>query len=180
MEPAILVVGKVGIALAGGAAAYSQELPGVCDKLRSIRLPMTRRWIRTRRWIAATLVLCASVFVAHAQSATTERQVKVQAGRDVRVAIYLDVKPDCTSGPLPAIRLLAPPAHGTVTVKRGMLKATNVKQCLATDLPAFVAFYRARADFSGNDEFQLEITFPMGRKEIQHFAVTVSGSGQGV
>lgn len=131
-----------------------------------------------RYWAAAALLLAFGL-VARAQSATTERQVKAQAGRDVRVAVYLDIKPDCTSGPLPAIRLLAPPAHGTVTVKRGVLKATNIKQCLATDVPAFVAFYHSAADFAGSDEFQLEITFPMGRKEIQHFAVTVSGNASG-
>jgi hypothetical protein len=27
-------------------------------------------------------------------------------------------------------------------VRRAMLKATNVKQCLAVEVPAFVAFYR--------------------------------------
>ena len=136
----------------------------------------------SRCWLAAAL-LPAFVLAAHAQGASpgalVERQVKAQAGRDVRVGIYLDIKPDCTSGPLPAIKLLAPPAHGTVTVKRGTLKATNIKQCLATDVPAFVAFYHSAADFTGSDEFQLEVTFPMGRKEIQHFAVTVSGNASG-
>jgi len=136
----------------------------------------------SRCWLA-TALLPAFVLAAHAQGASpgalVERQVKAQAGRDVRVGIYLDIKPDCTSGPLPAIKLLAPPAHGTVTVKRGTLKATNIKQCLATDVPAFVAFYHSAADFTGSDEFQLEVTFPMGRKEIQHFAVTVSGNASG-
>ena len=41
-----------------------------------------------------------------------------------------------------------PPAHGVVSVKRAMLKATNVKQCLAIDVPAFVAFYRAAQDLA--------------------------------
>ena len=75
------------------------------------------------------------------------------------------------------------PAHGTVSVKRAMLKATNVKQCLAIDVPAFVAFYRAAPNFSGADEFELEINFAGGRKEIQHFRVTVTGvanGGQGI
>ena len=61
------------------------------------------------------------------------------------------------SGPLPAIRLAAPPAHGSVTVKRGTLKATNIKQCLAIEVPAFVAFYDASTDYSGADDFELEI-----------------------
>jgi len=126
--------------------------------------------------VAAFLLgLLACVTLACAQSGAIERTVKAAPGQMVRVGIYTDIRPDCTSGPLPAIRLAHAPAHGSVTVKRGMLKATNVKQCLAIDAPAFVAFYRAAADFSGTDEFELEITFPGGRKEIQRFAVSANG-----
>jgi hypothetical protein len=70
-----------------------------------------------------------------------------------------------------------------VVVKRGTLKATNIKQCLAVEVPAFVAFYRAAAEFSGTDEFELEIGLPAGRKEIQRIRVNVSnnpGAGQGI
>jgi len=104
-------------------------------------------------------------------------------GSDVRVGIYTGIKQDCTSGPLPAIRLVTPPAHGTITVKRAMLKATNFKQCLAIDVPAFVAFYRAVQDFNGTDEFELEVNFSGGRKQTQHFHVSVSNTpngGQGI
>jgi hypothetical protein len=41
---------------------------------------------------------------------------------------------DCTAGPLPAIRLFVAP-DGTVAVRRATVKATNVKQCLAAELP---------------------------------------------
>jgi hypothetical protein len=116
------------------------------------------------------------------QAEAIVRAVKVVPGRDARVAVYADIRPDCTSGPLPAIRLVAPPAHGVVSVKRGTLKATNFKQCLATEVPAFVAFYRAAKDFSGTDEFELEIAQAGGRKQLQHFRVDVSGNpgGQGI
>jgi len=68
-------------------------------------------------------------------------------------------------------------------VKRGTLKATNVKQCLATEVPAFVAFYRAALGYNGADEFDLEISIA-GRKQRQHFRVSVSngagGGGDGI
>ncbi len=104
-------------------------------------------------------------------------------GSDVRVGIYTSMKPDCTSGPLPAIRLVTPPAHGTITVRRATLKATNFRQCLATDVPAFVAIYRAVQDFNGKDEFEIEVNFSGGRKQTQHFHVSVSNTpngGQGI
>jgi len=75
------------------------------------------------------------------------------------------------------------PAHGAVSVKRGTLKATNLKQCLGIEAPAFVAFYRAAGDFNGADEFELEIAFVGGRKRLQHFRVDVSNKldgGQGI
>jgi hypothetical protein len=121
----------------------------------------------------------ASVQLACAQSGLLDRAVKVVPGQNIRVGIYTDIRPDCTSGPLPAIRLARAPVHGTVSVKRGMLKATNIKQCLAIDVPAFVAFYHAAADFSGADEFELEITFASGHKQIQRFQVSVAGSANG-
>jgi len=137
----------------------------------------------SRCWLAAAGILWLSGVVAQAQTERLEREVKAAAGRDVRVGIYANIRPDCTSGPLPAIRLVAAPAHGAVSVKRGTLKSTNLKQCLGIEVPAFVAFYRAAEDFNGADEFELEIGFAGGRKRLQHFRVDVStkpGAGQGI
>jgi uncharacterized membrane protein len=136
--------------------------------------------VMSRFWLTAAAVLFASA--AGAQNAV-ERDVKAAPGKDARVAVYTDIRPDCTSGPLPAIRLATPPAHGAVTIKRGTLKVTNYKQCLATEVPVFVAFYRAADNFNGPDEFVLEVSMTGGRKQLQHFRVSVSatpGSGQGI
>jgi len=144
-----------------------------------------------RCWLIAAALVClaAPEVRAQAQGQTqgqgdvAERQVKVAPGHDERVGVYTNIKSDCTGGPLPAIRLLVAPAHGTVTVKRGTLKATNVKQCLATEVPVLLAFYRSAANFNGSDEFELEIT-QGGRKQVQHFHVNVAagqgGGGQGI
>ncbi len=137
----------------------------------------------SRRWLAAVGILCLSAVGADAQADRLEREIKAAAGREVRVGIYTNIRPDCTAGPLPAIRLIAAPAHGAVRVKRGTLKATNLKQCLGIEVPAFVAFYRAAEGFDGADEFELEIGFAGGRKRLQHFRVDVSakpGAAQGI
>jgi hypothetical protein len=133
----------------------------------------------TRRGLALALLLCVLAHAARAQTDSTERVIKAAPGRDVRVGIYTSIKPDCTSGPLPAIRLASAPAHGTVTVKRAILKATNFKQCLATEVPAFVAFYRAAQDFNGADAFDLEISFAAGRTQLQHIRINVSNNAIG-
>ena len=133
-----------------------------------------------RCWLGALLFFFASAPLACAQSNQIEHAIKAAPGQNVRVGIYTSIRPDCTSGALPAIRLVRAPAHGTVSVKRATLKATNVKQCLAIDVPAFVAFYRAAADFAGADEFELEVTFAGGRKQLQAFQVSVANGGQGI
>jgi hypothetical protein len=133
--------------------------------------------------LAAALLLGASAQRACAQANLVERSVTAASGRDVRVGVYTSIRPDCTSGPLPAIRLMNAPAHGAVNVKRATFKATNFKQCLAIEAPALVAFYHAASGFNGADDFQFEVTFAGGRKEIQHFQVSVSNTpvgGQGI
>jgi hypothetical protein len=61
-------------------------------------------------------------------------------------------------------------------VGRATLKATNVKQCLAAELPALVAFYRPKTGSANDDGFELEMSFAAGRKQIQRFHVTISNS----
>src|ERR1700720_3412624 len=92
----------------------------------------------SRHSLAAAMFLCAGALAAYAQDVVIERQLKAAPGRDVRAGVFTDIRPDCTSGPLPAIRLATPPAHGKV----------NIKQCLAIETPALGAFYHASADYS--------------------------------
>src|SRR6202030_903967 len=127
---------------------------------------------------AGAMILCAGTLAAYAQDDVVERQLKAAPGRDARVGVFTAIRPDCTSGPLPAIRLATPPAHGSVNVKRGTLKATNIKQCLAIEVPVIVAFYRASADYSGTDDFELEISSPNGhkRRERLHMPGTNTSS----
>jgi hypothetical protein len=130
------------------------------------------------RLVAAALLCCTSA--ASAQTTSLDREVKATPGREVRVGIYTSMRADCTAGPLPAIRLSVAPEHGTVTVRRATLKATNVKQCLAAELPALVALYRPKADSTNDDRFELEVSFAAGRKQILRFHVTISnGANEG-
>ena len=134
------------------------------------------------RWLtAAALVLaCGTPISAEVQS--VNRMASGQPGKDIQVGIYVNVRPDCTSGPLPSIQLQSPPENGKITVKKGKVTATNYKQCLAMEVPAFIAFYRSRADFAGVDVLTLEVRYPGGKTEIQRISVTVGtgSTGKGI
>lgn len=127
------------------------------------------------RAIVLTAALLAFPASGWAQSTTVERSAQGVTAKDIRIGVYLNVQSDCTSGTLPAIRLVDPPANGTVNVKRGKVTATNYKQCMALEVPGFIAFYRSKADFTGTDVVTLEVKYPQGRTEIQRITVKVGG-----
>src|SRR5215204_4348962 len=87
---------------------------------------------------------------AWSQAQTVERSAGGPADKEIRIGVYINVQPDCSSGPLPSIRLSNPPANGKVMVKSAKIKATNYKQCLALEVPGFIAFYRSAPGFVGN------------------------------
>ena len=107
---------------------------------------------------------------------TVERTTRGLADKDIQIGVYVNVKPDCTTGPLPSIRLTGAPAHGKVAVRSAKVKATNYKQCLALEVPGFVAFYRSVPGFAGNDVVTLEVKFPNGRTVTQKITVTVGSA----
>jgi hypothetical protein len=126
----------------------------------------------------ALLVGCVGTATAQALNETTvERAVKTLPNRDTQIGIFFNVLPDCTSGPLPTIRLISPPAAGKVVVKNAKAKATNYKACLAVEVPAYVAFYRSPPEFLGDDVLTIEVKYAGGRTEIQKITVKVNGPG---
>jgi hypothetical protein len=127
----------------------------------------------------ALAVLVDGTGAAWAQSGTqmVERSVKTVPNKDTQIGVYLNVLPDCSSGPLPTIRLATPPAAGKVVVKTAKVKGTNYKACLALEVPAYVAFYRSPPEFLGNDVLTIEVKYAGGRTEIQKITVNVVGVG---
>ncbi len=116
---------------------------------------------------------------ALAQVESIERTFKGRTGQDIRIGIFASIRADCKSGPLPTIRLSAPPTHGNVTVKEGKLRTTNLKQCLAAEVPALVVNYKSKPEFSGSDVLTLEIANPNGKTQVQKITVTVDANQGG-
>lgn len=132
--------------------------------------------------VAALLAGSLGVQTAAAQDRaaplqTVERTVKTLSNKDTQIGLYINVRPDCSSGPLPTIRLASAPASGRVVVKTGKVKATNYKACLALEVPAYIAFYKSPPDFVGSDALTIEVKYSEGRTEIQKITVNVAGPG---
>ena len=131
--------------------------------------------------LAAALLIASALFAA-AQVQAVSRSLNGRPDTDIQIGVYANVKPDCTSGPLPSIQLIIPPANGKVTVKQGKVTATNYQQCLAVEAPAFIAFYHSKADFSGVDAVTLEVKYAGGKTELQKISITIGTGtpGQGL
>jgi hypothetical protein len=108
------------------------------------------------------------------EAAVVERQAKGRAGRNIRLVVITNVRSDCTSGPLPTVRLATPPKNGKVTVQRVRYGATNLRQCLAAEVPALVAFYRSAGDFEGSDTATLEIRFEGKPPQLRRYTISVT------
>jgi hypothetical protein len=129
-------------------------------------------------WLAL-IFLGGLVTAASSQESGVAREFKGKSGQAIQIAIFTNVLPDCTAGPLPTIRLVYPPEHGKLIVKKARLNVTNFKQCLALEVPALVAFYRSAADFAGRDSAILEVKSPQGTVQSQRYLITVSPSDLG-
>ncbi|MFY9828301.1 MAG: hypothetical protein WAM17_15875 [Rhodoplanes sp.] len=132
-----------------------------------------------RQFIILTAVIGLGAS-ALAQDRTVERRAKGPSGANIRIGMYINVKPDCTSGPLPTIRLVGVPENGKVNVKRVNVRATNYRQCLALSVPGYIAFYRSRPGFSGTDLVTLEVKFPNGLTQVQKITVTVAEADRSI
>lgn len=137
----------------------------------SIAKPNTFSFVKTG---VAALVMLSGGTAGFAQDQTVHRTAKGQTGKDIRIGVYLNVQPDCSSGTLPSIRLLTPPANGITTVKRAKISLTNYKHCMALEVPAFVAIYRSKANFVGNDAVTVVVSYTNGRSETQKIDITVA------
>jgi len=119
------------------------------------------------------VVLLASLMCSAVAQDAVQREVKAQSGQDIRIGVYANIRPDCSAGPAPTLRLVTSPQNGKITIKKGRLNATNLKQCLAVEVPALVAIYRSSADFEGTDTAVIEIRSAQGSVQVQRFTIQV-------
>ena len=123
------------------------------------------------RALAGALVLFATA--ALAQSNSAYRSADAVAGKPHRLGVYGTVQKDCTSGPLPTIRVLMPPKHGDLNVRSGKLKAGRITRCPQLEATAQGIFYKANATFKGTDEVSYEVRSASGKVESHTVRVTV-------
>ncbi|WP_052003608.1 hypothetical protein [Microvirga sp. BSC39] len=111
--------------------------------------------------------------VAWAQSNSAFRSAEVAAGKQERLGVYGNVGKDCTSGPLPTIRVLTAPKNGELNVRSGKLKAGRITRCPKLEATAQGIFYKAKTAYKGTDEVAYEVRSASGKVESHTVRITV-------
>ncbi|SCY81941.1 hypothetical protein SAMN02927923_02436 [Microvirga guangxiensis] len=120
---------------------------------------------------AVMLAVCNGA--AWAQSNSAFRSAEVVAGKQERLGVYGNVQKDCTSGPLPTIRVLTPPRNGELNVRNGKLKAGRITRCPKLEATAQGIFYKAKPAYKGTDEIAYEVRSASGKVESHTVKITV-------
>jgi hypothetical protein len=121
--------------------------------------------------LACALVLSATA--AWGQSNNAYRSTDVVAGKPHRLGVYGNVQKDCTSGPLPTVRVVTPPKHGELNVRSGKLKAGRITRCPKLEATAQGIFYKPSPTYKGTDEVSYEVKSASGKVESHTVRITV-------
>jgi hypothetical protein len=120
--------------------------------------------------------------VAHAAKPTHFEEVRADksalSGSESRIAAMNYVNMDCSSGPLPEVRIVTPPGSGELrmesikyAVSRGAKNARA--HCNGKIVDAVAVFYKSKADYAGSDEVILEVDFRAGTVKRFVYAIDV-------
>ena len=121
--------------------------------------------------LACALILSATA--ALGQSNNAYPSTDVVAGKSHRLGVYGNVQKDCTSGPLPTVRVVTPPKHGELNVRSGKLKAGRITRCPKLEATAQGIFYKPSPTYKGADEVSYEVKSASGKVESHTVRITV-------
>lgn len=128
---------------------------------------------------ASTLALaCAGALPAAAQENKVYRSTEAVTGKSVRLGVYANVSKECTTGPLPEVKVVTPPKHGSLAVRTGNLKPGVVPRCPNLEIPAQGVFYQSNAKYTGADEVAYEVKHQNGRVQSLSVKITVTGAAK--
>ena len=133
---------------------------------------------RRATFAALALILAgAAIASTAALGQTVTRAARGEPGKDIRVGVFVNVKQDCSSGPLPTIRLVEKPANGTVTVKSAQDQREELQAMPRAGGSGLRGVLQVGADLQRRGQLRDRGPYPEGRTEMQKLNVTV-GAGQ--
>lgn len=126
--------------------------------------------------LAAALATSLALTLSAQAQTTVTRSETVAPGKPVRLVIAPNLKKDCSTGPMPEIKVSTVPKNGSIITKTGKLKTPSGYRCPNKEAEAQAVFYQSKAGFSGSDEVLVEIKTSEGTIERQDIRITVDAA----
>jgi hypothetical protein len=100
------------------------------------------------------------------------------AGARYQLSFYTDLHADCTSKGYPIVRVLAAPAHGSLTTEETTdypfyTRDNQRYDCNLRKVPGTRLFYQAEPNFAGADTGVVEVIYPSAEARTITFGLTV-------
>jgi hypothetical protein len=91
----------------------------------------------------------------------------VFTGSEARIAAMNYLNADCSSGPVPVVRVATPPANGDVRLEKTTVSANHrataaLSHCNGKPVDAMGVFYTSKGEFTGVDTIILDVDFRHG------------------
>jgi hypothetical protein len=102
----------------------------------------------------------------------------VISGERAKLNFTTSLNPDCTATGRIAARVIATPAHGSITIQNttdytNYLPSSQLYACNGKQSPGTVAFYLPDDSFVGTDRASIDYRFPNGVAQTVTFNIVV-------
>ena len=100
------------------------------------------------------------------------------SGNKSRIAAMNYVNSDCTSGPLPEVRIVTPPGSGELRMEPIKYAVNRDKKnsrahCNGTVVDAIAVFYKSKSEYAGADKVVLDVDFKAGQAKRFIYAIDI-------
>jgi hypothetical protein len=121
----------------------------------------------------SAVILALSASPALTQS-VNYKGAETVAGVASQLDYFATAKKDCSPTPPPSIKVITPPKHGLLTIRRGTVTTNKIPNCPNLQTPVNVIFYTGNAGYAGADEIVYEVTDAKGEIAIYNINVKVN------
>lgn len=147
--------------------------------MKNYRLARRSFFKSLSRTLLQTGVLFLSGLVTQAGFAQSENYTRIEvfAGVETQIGFNSAFAKDCSPIQLPPIHVIAPPQHGVLKLKDGIVTAKPDTPCANKKTSAQIIFFQPNETYRGLDEIIFETFNARRERVIYHLSVTVKERG---
>jgi len=128
-------------------------------------------------WLSGVAPQKPSAGAPSTEAATVVNR-EVFAGSESRIGAMNFVNADCSSGEMPEVRIVTPPANGAIrlqamTIPIDRPSTDSLARCNGKPVEAMLVLYKSREGFAGNDTVVVDVDFRHGKVRRVVYNITI-------